>query len=109
MAIAVENASGVRLMTMASFFGRGSLPELSGTSTISCHTKALGLGPGRYLLSVCLGDKVHGMLDSLDCAAWLEVEWRNNFGNGEPHYPVYGPVLRSSAWELVSELGVVGR
>ncbi len=66
-----------------------------------CQIPALKLGSGRYLISVSISNKYTGLLDSVDGAAWFEVTWRNNYGNGEPYSPVYGPVLIDSFWEQI--------
>lgn len=101
MALAIEDANGRRLFTVASYFSNNALPPISGPTMVSCFIGALNLGAGRYLLSVSIGDKSDGLLDSLDSAVWIEVDWKNNFGNGEPYYSVYGPMLRRSEWHLL--------
>jgi lipopolysaccharide transport system ATP-binding protein len=104
LALAIEDAYGRRITTMGSFFGEQErpLPPLEGAAVVRCVTEELRLGSGRYLLSVSIADKVGGLLDSLDGAAWFEVEWDNNYGNGEAYHPIFGPVLRRSWWEAVS-------
>jgi lipopolysaccharide transport system ATP-binding protein len=102
LAIAIEDSSNRRITTLASYFGPGGgLGDLPADCTVRCRLGRLGLGAGRYLLSVSVADKYRGLIDSVDGAGWIDVGWRNNFGNGEPYHPVYGPVLRDSAWELV--------
>lgn len=44
-------------------------------------------------------DKYLGTLDSLENIAAFDVEWRNDFGTGEPYHSFYGPVLTPSRWE----------
>ncbi len=101
VAIAIENFQGARLMTFASYFQDKKIPELSGQGKIRCLLGKLALGAGRYMLSVSIGDKQQGMLDSIDNAAWFNVNWNNNFKSGEPYYQVYGPILRDSEWEVL--------
>jgi lipopolysaccharide transport system ATP-binding protein len=98
-AIAVEDSQGRRIMTLASYFQQEQLSELSGTGTVRCALSSIGLGTGRYLLSFSVADKQRRMLDSIDGAAWFEVNWNNNFKNGEEFHQVFGPVLRQSRWE----------
>jgi lipopolysaccharide transport system ATP-binding protein len=102
LAIAVEDYQGRRIMTFASYFHDNKISELSGRGTVQCAIDSLGLGTGRYLLSVSISDKTRGMLDSLDNAAWFEIGWNNNYQNGEPYGPVYGPVIRESKWEILA-------
>jgi lipopolysaccharide transport system ATP-binding protein len=104
VAVAIEDSFGRRITTMASYFGGQQLPTLKGSATVVCRTGALNLGSGRYLVSVSVADKLTGLLDSIDMAGWIDVEWNNNFGNGEHYKPVYGPILRESRWEISNEL-----
>jgi lipopolysaccharide transport system ATP-binding protein len=100
LAVAIEDAYGRRITTMASYLGGRPLPAVAGSVVVRCVTEELRLGAGRYLLSVSIADRMTGLLDSLDGAAWFEVEWDNNYGNGEAYHPVFGPVLRQSQWEI---------
>jgi lipopolysaccharide transport system ATP-binding protein len=98
MALSIEDSIGRRIMTMASYFGDTKLPTLADRCVVTCFLGALQLGAGTYFLSVSIAEKAEGLLDSLNSAARFDVEWRNNYGNGEPYHPVYGPVLRTSTW-----------
>jgi lipopolysaccharide transport system ATP-binding protein len=102
VALAIEDCHGRRLMTMASYFDRSYTPEIQGRTTFRCECGPLLLGPGRYLLSVSIATKQNGLLDSLDGASWFEVTWHNNYSNGEPYLPVYGPILKKSAWSVTT-------
>ena len=101
VAVAIEDGYGRRLFTLASYFEKGFLDNIETFSRVRCILPKINLGSGRYLISVSVSDKYRGMLDSVDNAAWLEVDWNNSFGNGEPYHPVYGPMLVSSRWEQV--------
>jgi len=99
VAIAIEDHLGRRLMTLASYFEDEALPGLQGKKKLRCQCGPLFLGPGRYLLSVSIGTKLDGLIDSLDGACWFDVLWGNNFKNGETYHSVYGPLLKTSKWE----------
>lgn len=75
--------------------------DIESTCQIRAIIPQLNLGSGDYLISVSVGDKYNGLLDSLHNAGRFEVSWQNNYGNGEPYHQVYGPVLTNSIWELV--------
>ncbi len=98
LAIAIEDNLGRRIMTAASFFQDASIEAIGTKSLFICVLKKINLGAGRYLLSASIADKYLGMLDSLHCAVWFDIGWRNNYGNGEKYLPVYGPVLVGSTW-----------
>jgi len=99
LAIAIEDSYGRRITTLASYFNQEPLPAIRRICKISCIMPRLKLGSGRYLISVSISDSYQGLLDSVDNAAWFEVEWDNDYGNGEPYNPIYGPVLTESVWE----------
>jgi hypothetical protein len=101
IAIAIEDSTGQRITTVATYFQDSRIPDISAPSRIRCTLPPLRLGSGRYLLSVSIANKYQGMIDGLHNAAWFEIVWRNNFGNGEVYSPIYGPVLTTSAWERV--------
>ncbi|HEX8889090.1 MAG TPA: ABC transporter ATP-binding protein [Pyrinomonadaceae bacterium] len=101
IALAIEDSTGQRITTVATYFQDSRIPDISAPSRIRCTLPPLRLGSGRYLLSVSIANKYQGMIDGLHNAAWFEIVWRNNFGNGEAYSPIYGPVLTTSAWERV--------
>jgi len=100
-AIAIEDYLGRRLMTFASYFQRSAVGDVPSSGTVRCSMGSLSLGTGRYLLSVSVGTREQGLFDSIDNAAWFEVNWNNYYGNSEPYSQVYGPVLRRSSWEVL--------
>jgi len=99
VALAIEDAFGRRVTTLATFFQNDKLGLLSRRSRVRCVLPQLRLGTGRYLLSVCVMDKNGEVLDMLENALSFEVGWRNNYGNGEAFHPLYGPVLTQSSWQ----------
>lgn len=101
-AVAIEDSLGRRIMTLASYFQNDRLPDIDARCLVRCTLPRLRLGNGRYLLSVSIATKCDGLLDSLDNAAWFQVGWRDNYGNGETYKPVYGPVLANSVWEQIA-------
>jgi lipopolysaccharide transport system ATP-binding protein len=102
VAIAIEDAYGRRITTVASFFGEHLADEISGRTVLRCVIPRLPLGEGRYLISLSIHRRHAGFLDLIDHAAWFTVVWNNNYRNGEPYHPVYGPVLIESTWSIVS-------
>jgi lipopolysaccharide transport system ATP-binding protein len=106
LAIAIEDSYGRRLMTFASYFNtrRPALPPLSSHCIIRCDAGKLPLAPGRYLISASVSTRDDGLLDSIDGAMWIEVVWNNNYTDGEPYSPVYGPILKESKWFVIEPL-----
>ncbi len=99
LVLAIEDVLGRRITTVASFFQRSGLREIEAPCVIRCTLPRLDLGSGKYLLSLSINDR-YSLLDSLHNAVWFEVLWNNNYRNGEPYLPVYGPVLWDSDWSL---------
>ena len=100
IAVAIEDNMGRRIMTFANYFGPMIQRDIIGPTRMKCSVPRLGLGTGRYLLSVSIGTRT-GPLDDLHNAAWFEICWNNNYGNGEPYHSIYGPVLAESDWLIV--------
>lgn len=103
VALAIEDCYGRRILTVASHFRDKPLADIVDECRVRCRIPRINLGSGRYLLSVSVSAKYIGLLDSLDCVAWFEVNWNNNYGNGELYHPVYGPVITESSWETLSQ------
>jgi lipopolysaccharide transport system ATP-binding protein len=101
IAISIEDSYGRRLMTMTSYFSHMPLSRISRKTIIRCESGPLRLAPGKYLLSVSVGTKQDGLLDSIDGATWFEVEWNSGNNNGEVYSPDYGPLLREAVWRSI--------
>ncbi|HKC62955.1 MAG TPA: ABC transporter ATP-binding protein [Pyrinomonadaceae bacterium] len=101
VALSIEDSTGQRITTAATYFQQSHLPDITAPSRIRCRFPPIRLGSGEYLLSISIDNKYLGMIDGLHNAARFEVVWRNNFGNGEAYSPIYGPVLTTSTWERV--------
>ena len=97
VALAIEDCFGRRIMTLASYFQSDRLPDIDSPRLITCILPRLNLGSGRYLVSLSVCSK-YDVIDGLHNAAWFEVGWRNNYGNGEPYQPFYGPIIAQSTW-----------
>jgi lipopolysaccharide transport system ATP-binding protein len=99
IALAIEDCFGRRIMTLASHFQSERLPDIDSPCRVTCILPRLNLGAGRYLVSLSVGSK-YEFIDGLHNAAWFEVGWRNNYGNGESYHPFYGPIIMQSAWTI---------
>jgi lipopolysaccharide transport system ATP-binding protein len=101
IALSIEDSTGRRITTAATYFQDGRFPDIDAPARIRCRLPPLRLGSGKYLLSVSIDNKYEGMIDGLHNAASFEIVWQNSFGNGEAYSSVYGPVLTNSSWERV--------
>jgi hypothetical protein len=99
IAIAIEDQYGRRITTSASYFQREPFEDIADPCWVNCTLPQIPLGTGRYLLSLSIGTKEDGLLDSIDNVAWFEVISQNSYDNGEPYLPIYGPVLMQSTWQ----------
>jgi homopolymeric O-antigen transport system ATP-binding protein len=101
IALTIEDSFGRRIMTLAPFLQNQQIQDIENQLRIRCCVPQLRLGTGRYNISLYLTSGKGGsarLLDSLENAAWFEVGWRDNYGNGERFDPAYGPVLTDSVW-----------
>ncbi|HEX4085256.1 MAG TPA: ABC transporter ATP-binding protein [Chthoniobacteraceae bacterium] len=101
VAIAIEDHLGRRIGTAASYFNIGNSGRYAEPFTAMMTLDKVNLGPGRYLMSVSIAEPGGGLLDSLDSAAFFDVEWDSLYKTGERHDPAYGPVVIHADWEVV--------
>jgi len=101
VAIAVEDPLNRRLFTAASYFEPAGTGVLEGEVSAVCSIHSLPLAPGRYLLSLSIGTKTGGLIDSVDGAAWFEVAADRVYHTSEAYLPLYGPILLDSRWHYV--------
>jgi lipopolysaccharide transport system ATP-binding protein len=104
IALTIEDSFGRRIMTLAPFLHSQQIKDIEKETRIRCCLPQLRLGTGRYNISLYLTSgkaASGGLLDSLENAAWFEVGWRDNYGNGERFDPAYGPVLTESNWKQI--------
>jgi len=99
LAIAIEDEHGRRIGTTASHFDVSHTGRFGEPFTATAFLPRLNLGPGRYLLSVSIGE-IGGQLDSIDGASWFEVEWDNAYRTGALHEWFYGPVVMAGEWRV---------
>jgi lipopolysaccharide transport system ATP-binding protein len=96
--IGVDDWTGARVFSLATYLSHSRLPALRGPCTVRCGVAELPLAPGRYLLSLSAGTPQNPCLDALDQAVALEVEPSDYYGNGRLA-PGLGRVLVRSVWE----------
>src|SRR5439155_14574076 len=96
IALSIEDCFGRRILTVASYFQSDRLPDIDSPCRVTCVLPRLNLGSGRYLISLSVGSKYDALMDALHNAAWFEVGWRNNYGNGESYHSYYGPIISQS-------------
>jgi lipopolysaccharide transport system ATP-binding protein len=101
IAVHIDDSAGRRIITAATFLQNDCISDITAPARVRCKFPPLRLGTGKYLLSVNIGNADHGIIDAVRHAAWFEVVWRNNFGNGEIYNPNYGPVISASTWERI--------
>lgn len=95
--IAIDDHLGRRISTLATYLHPNNIEHVSEPCSVRCIIPKLALGSGRYLISLSFsGNQV--ALDHIDHAAWFDIEWDNNYGNGHPYHSVYGPVLFPARW-----------
>ena len=102
LALAIEDQHGRRITTSATQFVCNETGDHDGTFEGRCLLPRLGLGPGRYMISVSISELGTGILDSIDGAGWFDVEWDNSYPTGAFHDAVYGPVVTTGKWEVFS-------
>jgi lipopolysaccharide transport system ATP-binding protein len=100
VAIAIEDRYGRRIGTTASFFGIANAGKFDKPFDASVRLPRLGLGAGRYLLSVSVAESGSGLLDAVENAMTFDVDWDNSYPTGERYEPVFGPVILDGDWSF---------
>jgi hypothetical protein len=73
---------GVRICTLASFFGSSKIPALDTESVVRCTIPGLDLGPGKYRLSFGVADSSGQWLDIVEMALGLPLNGQMDSGTG---------------------------
>lgn len=97
--IGVDDWTGTRIFSLASFLSTSQLPRLTTPGTISCRLEEIPLEPGRYMLSLSAGTVGERHIDVLDRAVPLEIDAADFFGNGKTAKGL-GRVLVRSQWSV---------
>ena len=100
LGIGIDNFMGVRVFSVASYLSKAEWRSLEGPTTVRCQIPHVALLPGRYTLSLSVGDGYNYMMDAIPHAAAFTVEPNNYFGNGRLPTIEAGMVLSKSSWEF---------
>jgi hypothetical protein len=100
VAIAIEDQYGRRIGTTASFFQIANAGTFDRPFCVDVLMPRLGLGAGRYLLSVSVAERGSGLLDAIENATWVDVDWDSAYPTGERYEHVYGPVILPGDWSF---------
>jgi len=97
--IGIDDWTGTRVFSLATYLSNSSLPALKGPCTVVCYLNELPLAPGRYSLSLSAGTPYNVLIDNLDRVVSFEVEPSDFYGNGKFCIPSLGRVLVRSHWK----------
>jgi lipopolysaccharide transport system ATP-binding protein len=98
--VAIDDHLGRRISTLATYLQPNNIEYISEPCRVRCIIPKLALGSGRYLISLSLSSNQIAF-DHIDHAAWFDIEWDNNYGNGHPYHSIYGPVLFPARWTKI--------
>jgi lipopolysaccharide transport system ATP-binding protein len=100
LGVGIDNAMGLRVFSVISFFSRHNWDCLDRPMRVECIVPGINLVTGRYTMNVSVGDAYDPLMDSIDRAAFFDVEANDYFGTGKLPTPDLGVVLARSRWEF---------
>ena len=103
LGVGIDNAMGLRVFSVATYFSQFRWPILDRPSRVRCVVPSVNLLPGRYVMSLSVGNNYNYLMDAISQAAFFTVEPKDYFGNGRLPTSDLGVVLSKSHWE-VSEI-----
>ena len=100
LGIGIDNAMGLRVFSVATYFSQFRWPILDRPVRVRCVVPSVSLLPGRYVMSLSVGNNYNYLMDAISQAAFFNVEQKDYFGNGRLPTSDLGVVLSKSHWEF---------
>jgi len=99
VAVGVDDSSGCRLLTAATYLSDDGPTQGGRFRSVVCRVDGLPLCPGRYSLTLNAGPPHALWADMIDQALWFDVEPTDFYQNGRMPNPEWGRFLVRSRWE----------
>ncbi len=103
--VGVDDSLGRRIFTVSSQYSQSEFPAFERPLTAVCTIPDLCLLPGRYSVSVCVGNPYEWSLDLVVNAASFDVHASDYFGSGRMPPQELGAVLVKSHWRVANGVG----
>jgi lipopolysaccharide transport system ATP-binding protein len=100
LGIGIDNSRGLRVFSVLTHFAGCEWPKLDSPTIVTCTIPSVDLVPGRYLMSLSVGDVYDTWIDAITHAASFNVEPSDYFGSGRLPTSDLGVVLAQSRWEF---------
>lgn len=100
LGVGVDNAMGARMFSVMTHYSGCEWPKLESATTVRCTVPSVSLVPGRYLMSLSVGNTYNTLMDAITHAASFSIEENDYFGTGRSLTADLGVVLAQSRWEF---------
>lgn len=100
LGVGIDNAMGARIFSLLTQSSGCHWPKLDRSTTVRCTVPAISLVPGRYLMSLSVGDAYNSLMDAITNAASFSIEPNDYFGSGRLPTSDLGVLLARSHWEF---------
>jgi lipopolysaccharide transport system ATP-binding protein len=97
--VGIDDSLGQRIASVGTFLSTTPLPPAENCFTARCILPRLPLAPGRYTLSLSIGNLQNPLMDQVEHLVGFEVTDGDFYGNGRPPIPGLGQTLLNSEWE----------
>jgi len=105
LGIGVDNGMGLRVFSVITYYSDFDWSRLDRPAVVRCTIPRIKLLPGRYQLSISVGNVYNQHVDAIYNAASFSIEPSDYFGTGRLPTPDLGVVLADSKWECITESG----
>ena len=92
------------MLSVLTHFAGVNWPKLDRPTTVRCTIPSVDLVPGRYFMSLSVGNYYNTWMDNIPNAASFIVEQNDYFGTGQLPTADMGVVLAQSHWEFRTTL-----
>ncbi len=100
LGIGIDNSRGTRILSVLTHYVGCDWQKLDRPTTVKCTIPDVDLIPGRYFMSLSVGDHYNTWMDAIPHAASFSIEQNDYFGSGQLPTSDMGVVLAQSHWEF---------
>ena len=101
LGIGIDNSLGQRVFSVLTYLSECHWEKLDRRTVARCVIPEINLMPGRYTMSLSVGNPYNPLIDAITNASGFSVEPSDYFQTGRMPTPDLGVVLARSRWEFI--------
>jgi lipopolysaccharide transport system ATP-binding protein len=103
LGVGIDNMRGTRVFSVTTYYSRCDWQRLEGQMTVRCTIPSINLVPGRYFMSLSVGNIYNTLMDAITHAASFTIQPNDFFGTGKLPPSDLGVVMVQSRWEFEAD------